>query len=570
MGSPAVLAEWSEKMRIKEDDDDRTIISKKLSFVLRHGAKTMELPIDEGGYVRISDLLAIESLFEGVQPEALIEVAEQSNRDKQRYEVMQDGDEWLMRATGKHTIQGLQGERPVKEKKARRGDRKESASGDRPQRQQRQLSEDEFCSRWRLDKLARVRLGELPAASRQLAMQRFSPGPQVPASDFPKVFVAFCKRFRGKGKDEAYGVEFDDKLDYEALGGGSSPSGGRSSTAPRSRGKKKAGKSKDLDEANFGKESCDYQDEPDFQEGDKNPFYPSPGSTPRSLDGSQPSPSAMAALSSSSGLAMTQLSSQPMHGPPSSPSRSAAPPRPPLATPPPPAYPPHGMPMLPANVGQMPHGLPPPPSHVPQVMGLAPDRSSGRVGGYKEMSFPGQPPGPPGQQAGPPGQQLGAPRGHHHAGPPGQQFGGPPGQQLGAPPGQQLGSHQQQLAQQQGWGRGAPGGYQEMGGYSPAPVQGYSPPRADGCVQYSEMSQYGNVHDTGQPQSYAYSPTQAYYGHMGTSSHPGSPQGTRPEMFYGHVDPSSQSGSPQAARATVPEGYQNGMMMGGWMSAGAR
>lgn len=563
MGSPAMLAEWSEKMRIKEDDDDRTVLSKKLSFVLRHGAKTMELPIDDGGYVRISDLLAIDQLFGGVQPEDLIEVAEQSNRDKQRYEVWQDGDEWLMRATGKHTIQGLQGEKPVKDKKARRSDRKEAAGGDRAQRQQRHLSEDEFCARWKLDKFARARLNELPAASRQLAMRRFSPGPQVPASDFPKVFVVFCKRFRGKGKDEAYGVEFDDKLDYEALGSGSSPSGGRSSTTARSRGKKKSGKSKDSHEAIYSRGSGGHHEEPDVQD-DKNQFYPSPGSTPRSFDGSMSPPPVIATMPSPTGLAMTQLHQPPMHGPPSSPLRSAAPPRPPLATPPPPAFPPHGVPTLPANVGHLPHGLPPPPSHVPQVAGLAPDRSSGRVGGYKEMSFPGL------QPCQPPGQQLGVPR-SQQLGPPGQQCGAPPGQQ-GQPcsPTGQQGQLAHQLAQ--GWGRGSPSGYLDAANYAPSPVLGYSPPRADGIVRYSEVSsQYGSVHESGgPPQSCGGSPTQAYYSHMGTSSHPGSPQGARPEMFYGQVDPSSQSSSPQGARSTVPEGYQNGMMMGGWMPAGAR
>lgn len=544
----------------------------------------MELPIDDGGYVRISDLLALDSLFQGVQPEDLIEVAEQSNRDKQRYEVLQDGDEWLMRATGKHTIQGLQSERPVKERKPRRSDRKESGSGDRAQRQQRQLSEDEFCARWRLDKLARVRLGELPVASRQLAMQRFSPGPQVPASDFPKVFVAFCKRFRGKGKEEAYGVEFDDKLDYEALAGGSSPSGGgRSSTGTRSRGKKKSGKNKYVGETKPCKDESEDHEEPDDPPDDNNPFYPSPGSTPRSLDEPTSPPPVFATMPPSTGMAMAQFHGQAqMHGPPSSSLRSTAPPRPPLATPPPPAYPPHGMPAMPANVGQLPHGPPPPPSHVPQVNGLAPDRSLGRAGVFGDMPFQGPQGNQQCQQFGQQlGQQLGMHRGQQMSGPPGQQFAAPPGQQYGAPPGQQLGQPcsptgqqgqlAQQLAQQQGWGRGgAPGAYVDSSMHPPMPVQGFSPPRADaGGMQYAEMPQDG-VHGCGASQPYAYSPPQAYYGHMGTSSHPGSPQGSRPEMLYGQVNPSSPSGSPQGTRATVPGGYQNGMMMGGWMSAGAR
>lgn len=55
--------------------------------------------------------------------------------------------------------------------------------------------------------MARQRLSELPEASRQLAMQRFNPGPEVPESDFPKLFVAFLKRFKTSkdGADEDEG-----------------------------------------------------------------------------------------------------------------------------------------------------------------------------------------------------------------------------------------------------------------------------------------------------------------------------------------------------------------------------
>ena len=73
------------------------------------------------------------------------------------------------------------------------------------------IEEDEFCRTWRLDKMARQRLAELPESSRQQAMQRFNPGPEVgsklkseklsgevPESDFPKLFVAFLKRFKTK------------------------------------------------------------------------------------------------------------------------------------------------------------------------------------------------------------------------------------------------------------------------------------------------------------------------------------------------------------------------------------
>jgi len=207
------IPRWSEKMRIKDDDDDRKVLSKKLSYVLRHGAKQLDLEINEEGYARVSDLLACNELFAGVALEALMEVVTQSNEDKQRYEVLQQEDgEWLIRATGKHTMQGLARPDP-RDKRTRRNSNKEAGGsptsnadrnrGPRSPGGMRPIAEDDFCAKWRLDRFARVRLADLSPANKQLAMQRFNPGPQVPPSDYPKVFVAFCKRFRMmKGKDE--------------------------------------------------------------------------------------------------------------------------------------------------------------------------------------------------------------------------------------------------------------------------------------------------------------------------------------------------------------------------------
>eukprot|EP00425_Heterocapsa_triquetra_P011924 CAMPEP_0195147660 /NCGR_PEP_ID=MMETSP0448-20130528/173829_1 /TAXON_ID=66468 /ORGANISM="Heterocapsa triquestra, Strain CCMP 448" /LENGTH=132 /DNA_ID=CAMNT_0040186251 /DNA_START=30 /DNA_END=424 /DNA_ORIENTATION=+ len=117
-----VLTDLLGKMRVKEDDDDRTVLSKKLSYVLRHGAKQLNLEINDGGFVSVKELLGMQALFDGVAVEALFEVVEQSNVEKQRYELQQQDDDWLIRATGKHTMQGLEKAKPEKsEKRGRRG-----------------------------------------------------------------------------------------------------------------------------------------------------------------------------------------------------------------------------------------------------------------------------------------------------------------------------------------------------------------------------------------------------------------------------------------------------------------
>jgi len=405
-----VFSHLHEKMRIKEGDDDRTVLSKKLSFVLRHGAKQLDFNIDDEGYVSVSELLQCGELFEGVTMEALMQAIDESNKDKQRYELRQQEDgEYLMRATGKHTMQGLS-ERPAREKKQRRGSGKEgSSSGGRspkhngsgitPSPGGQQLSEEEFCAKWSLDRLARMRLSELPPASRRLAMQRFNPGPQVPAGDFPKVFVAFCKRFRKDKEDGGF-----DDLDLEDSSPNISPTaslGGGKSAKSKKKGAKLAdhsntirGQQAGLDEDSeatrkvYAPQNGLLLHSTDVAEG--SPYldrYRSPGSSPRSdmgdhspvalplhclrpqalptgplpmqAPGSPLSPShapgviraspVTAQLPQSPGLVSPQY-----HRPPASPPRA----------PPPPAYAPDTLLSTSAS------NVPPPPMHAPQVHGL--------------------------------------------------------------------------------------------------------------------------------------------------------------------------------------------------------
>lgn len=384
MSTIIVLPEMLEKMRVKPDDDDNTMLSKKLSYVLRHGAKQLDLPVDGCGFVRVNDLLSIEELFGGVAEEALLEFVDKSNREKLRYETSMEGGSWRIRATGKHTIEGV--DKPGGAGNAK--DRRVENRGAATRRKEGKLeTESEFCGRWKLDRIARARLAELPVNTRKLAMLQFSPGPQVRPADFPKVFVAFCKRFKEKkvGKD----------------GDGSGAGDERRSREKKKRPEQHAGVAQARGE---GDDDDDNEDGAFGNLGDEEgglAAYPSPGSTPRSMEGGSPVHSQGLGLSCGSGSPLGNsrygtsqdrgcrqvlATASPAVGrpvrmvqaPPNHSSRLAAPPlgtpnlfnleTPPCA-PPPPAYAPLDVPMYPATAAQgLPRGAPPPPpAHSPQV-----------------------------------------------------------------------------------------------------------------------------------------------------------------------------------------------------------
>lgn len=191
MAAEVAVAEILEKMRVRDEDDDRTVLSKKLSYVLRHGAKQFDLQISDDGFVSVQELLSIGILFAGVSLETLVEFVDSSNAKKQRYELEeQPGNDFFIRAINKHTMDTVEKEKlPTKEREHRPPRRSLN-------REESLINEEAFCGRWKLDRLAKARLQELPTASRQQAMQRFRPGHEVPPNDYPKVFVAFCKRFK--------------------------------------------------------------------------------------------------------------------------------------------------------------------------------------------------------------------------------------------------------------------------------------------------------------------------------------------------------------------------------------
>jgi len=72
-------------------DDERTALSKKISWILRHGAskKQVEVKIDDDGWVNVADLVGVEVLGT-ITEQNLMKVIIDSNGQKLRYEVKED------------------------------------------------------------------------------------------------------------------------------------------------------------------------------------------------------------------------------------------------------------------------------------------------------------------------------------------------------------------------------------------------------------------------------------------------------------------------------------------------
>eukprot|EP00445_Apocalathium_hangoei_P061418 CAMPEP_0204096844 /NCGR_PEP_ID=MMETSP0360-20130528/192145_1 /ASSEMBLY_ACC=CAM_ASM_000342 /TAXON_ID=268821 /ORGANISM="Scrippsiella Hangoei, Strain SHTV-5" /LENGTH=344 /DNA_ID=CAMNT_0051046187 /DNA_START=80 /DNA_END=1114 /DNA_ORIENTATION=- len=71
------------------EDDERTRISKTITWILRRGAKALEIDIDANGWVKIEDLKKGEGLGD-VGKAKLMQVINESNVDKARYQVSDD------------------------------------------------------------------------------------------------------------------------------------------------------------------------------------------------------------------------------------------------------------------------------------------------------------------------------------------------------------------------------------------------------------------------------------------------------------------------------------------------
>jgi len=76
-------------------------ISKTLSWFLRHGAKNEGYEMDSAGFVQGEDLLS-HPKFKNISKAQIDDVVE--NNDKKRFELVEEGDTWKIRAVQGHSI----------------------------------------------------------------------------------------------------------------------------------------------------------------------------------------------------------------------------------------------------------------------------------------------------------------------------------------------------------------------------------------------------------------------------------------------------------------------------------
>lgn len=85
---------------LEDDDDERTQISKKISWILRHGARKVNIKTVEDGWVKVSDLMKVE-ILEEIPEQTIKQVIAESNAQKLRYELKESPDGQLIKAISK-------------------------------------------------------------------------------------------------------------------------------------------------------------------------------------------------------------------------------------------------------------------------------------------------------------------------------------------------------------------------------------------------------------------------------------------------------------------------------------
>jgi len=76
---------------LNPEDDERAAISKKISWILRHGTVKVGLRLNDDGYALLDDVLKLE-ILDNISKEKLLDVIKESNLQKPRYEV-KDSDQ---------------------------------------------------------------------------------------------------------------------------------------------------------------------------------------------------------------------------------------------------------------------------------------------------------------------------------------------------------------------------------------------------------------------------------------------------------------------------------------------
>lgn len=96
--------EATKKKEKRKPLDPKTVLSKYLSYVLRHGAKEEKIPIRSDGYVKVEDLLKKQKLKSKKTTFEMIKDVVDTN-SKQRFTLREEDGVWWIKANQGHTIQ---------------------------------------------------------------------------------------------------------------------------------------------------------------------------------------------------------------------------------------------------------------------------------------------------------------------------------------------------------------------------------------------------------------------------------------------------------------------------------
>lgn len=99
------------KSRRNKETSADVRLSKNLSYILRHGAEKLNLPITSGGCIKLCDLLALQD-FRGVSEADVKRIVE--NNDKQRFSLDTIDGELMIRANQGHTISSIHDDQLLK------------------------------------------------------------------------------------------------------------------------------------------------------------------------------------------------------------------------------------------------------------------------------------------------------------------------------------------------------------------------------------------------------------------------------------------------------------------------
>ncbi|KAF8652158.1 hypothetical protein AX16_004515 [Volvariella volvacea WC 439] len=97
----------SAKLRGLPKDSPEVRMSKTLSWILRHGAKSEGLAIRQDGYVRVAELLAHRRFMENGTSFGRLQDIVKADA-KQRYELAEVEGDWMIRARQGHSMKAIQ------------------------------------------------------------------------------------------------------------------------------------------------------------------------------------------------------------------------------------------------------------------------------------------------------------------------------------------------------------------------------------------------------------------------------------------------------------------------------